>query len=159
MKIPVSCSTNGFRVHIDYCFVKRFEIFTAVTILIMFFWVWEPCGLAGRSQRFGEFRIPFLPPYIIPLILAWSIQPWRWRQYASPKRWLLPASPHGAQTQKNIINYCFVLSEREHTLRTIRLCVATECLPQPVINQRSRCPTSLRKKQNVSVIPTSNRVG
>jgi hypothetical protein len=23
-------------------------------LLIMFFWVWAPCGLAGRSQRFGE---------------------------------------------------------------------------------------------------------
>jgi hypothetical protein len=61
----------------------------------MFFWVWVPCGLAGRNQRFGEayclllqgssdhagnqrdyiwwpirpflFRLPFLPPYIIPL--------------------------------------------------------------------------------------------
>jgi hypothetical protein len=40
-----------------------------VFIVIKFFWVWAPCGLAGRSQRFGEdVRIPFLPPYIIPLI-------------------------------------------------------------------------------------------
>jgi hypothetical protein len=32
----------------------RLENLTAVTILIMFFWVWAPSGLAGRSQRFGE---------------------------------------------------------------------------------------------------------
>jgi hypothetical protein len=32
------------------------------------------------------------------------LQPWRWRQYASPKRWLLPASQHSAQTQNNIIS-------------------------------------------------------
>jgi hypothetical protein len=154
--------------------------------LMMFHWVWAPCGLPGRCQRFGEayclhlqgwsdhagnigwqegksegnglsgrceveiesprpmgpgndwlrlsypppphwrllgvtslaplqslphsvmigpsFRLPFPPSYIIPLFLAWSLQPWRWRQYASSKRWLLPDSPHGAQTQKNIIN-------------------------------------------------------
>jgi hypothetical protein len=32
----------------------RFEVFTAVTTMLMFFWVWAPCELAGRSQRFGE---------------------------------------------------------------------------------------------------------
>jgi hypothetical protein len=32
----------------------RYEVFTAVTILMMFFWVWASCGLTGRSQRFGE---------------------------------------------------------------------------------------------------------
>jgi hypothetical protein len=31
------------------------------------------------------------------------IQPWRWRQYFSPKRWHLPTSLHGAKTQKNIL--------------------------------------------------------
>jgi hypothetical protein len=31
------------------------------------------------------------------------LQPWRWRQHTSPKRWLLPISPHGDPTQKNII--------------------------------------------------------
>jgi hypothetical protein len=24
------------------------------SLLMMFFWVWAPCGLAGRSQRFRE---------------------------------------------------------------------------------------------------------
>jgi hypothetical protein len=32
----------------------RFELFTAVAILIMLFWVNSPCDLVGRSQRFGE---------------------------------------------------------------------------------------------------------
>jgi hypothetical protein len=32
----------------------RFEIYTAVTILIMFFWVKSPCGFVGRSRRFGD---------------------------------------------------------------------------------------------------------
>jgi hypothetical protein len=32
----------------------RFEVFTAVTIMMMFFWVWTPCGLTGRSQHFRE---------------------------------------------------------------------------------------------------------
>jgi hypothetical protein len=36
----------------------RFEVFTAVTIMMMFFWVWEPCGLAEalkmETVRFSE---------------------------------------------------------------------------------------------------------
>jgi hypothetical protein len=33
-----------------------------------------------------------------------SLQPWRRRQYASPKHWHPPTSLHGAKTQKKIIN-------------------------------------------------------
>jgi hypothetical protein len=29
------------------------------------------------------------------------LQPWRWKQHVSPKRWYLPMSPHGITTQKN----------------------------------------------------------
>jgi hypothetical protein len=32
----------------------RFEVFTVVTILMMFFWVWVLGELAGRSQHFRE---------------------------------------------------------------------------------------------------------
>jgi hypothetical protein len=84
---------------------------------MMFFWVWAPCGLAGRSQRFGEAYCLHLQGWSdhagIPWFLVWSLQPWRWRQYASPKRWLLPASPHGAQIQKNIIKTILLLSFSE----------------------------------------------
>jgi hypothetical protein len=31
-----------------------------------------------------------------------TIQPWRWRQQTSPKRWLLPTNPHGDLIQNNI---------------------------------------------------------
>jgi hypothetical protein len=31
------------------------------------------------------------------------LQPWRWRQYVSPKRWHQPKSLHGDKTQKNSI--------------------------------------------------------
>jgi hypothetical protein len=36
--------------------IKYLRIETSVYtyILMMFFWAWAPCGLAGRSQRFGE---------------------------------------------------------------------------------------------------------
>jgi hypothetical protein len=34
--------------------IVRFEAFTAVTMMMMFFWVLAPCGLVGRCQRFGE---------------------------------------------------------------------------------------------------------
>jgi hypothetical protein len=30
----------------------RFEVFMVVTILMMFFWIWALCGLAGRSHFF-----------------------------------------------------------------------------------------------------------
>jgi hypothetical protein len=33
-----------------------------------------------------------------------TLQPWRWRQHASPKHWLLPTDPHGDLTQKNLIS-------------------------------------------------------
>jgi hypothetical protein len=36
-----------------------------------------------------------------PILLSW-LQPWRWRQYVSPKHWHLLTSVHGAKTQKNI---------------------------------------------------------
>jgi hypothetical protein len=29
----------------------RFEVFTTLTILLMFLWVKAPCGLVGSSQR------------------------------------------------------------------------------------------------------------
>jgi hypothetical protein len=32
----------------------RFKVLTAVTILIMFFWVKAPRGLVGRTERFEE---------------------------------------------------------------------------------------------------------
>jgi hypothetical protein len=32
-----------------------------------------------------------------------SLQPWRWRQHASPKRWLLPINLHSDLTQMIII--------------------------------------------------------
>jgi hypothetical protein len=88
----------------------RFKIFTAVAILIMSFWVKSSCWLVGRSQRFGEacclhlqglsynFRNVLSPS----LGLKWSLQPWRWRQHASPKRWLLPTNPRGELPQKNM---------------------------------------------------------
>jgi hypothetical protein len=54
----------------------------------MFFWVWAPCGLAGRSQRFGEVcclclhlqnlekccvRLSYTPPPPPPLTPAWNL--------------------------------------------------------------------------------------
>jgi hypothetical protein len=39
----------------------------------MLLWVKSPCGLVGKSRRFGE-------TYCLHL------KPWKWRQHASPKR-------------------------------------------------------------------------
>jgi hypothetical protein len=46
----------------------RFEVFTAVRMMTLCFWVSAPCNLAGRRQRHGE-------TYCLLL------QGWRWRQY------------------------------------------------------------------------------
>jgi hypothetical protein len=49
-----------------------------------------------------SFRLPFLLPYIIPLIPITVTSAWRWRQCISLKQWHLQTSPHGTRTQKNI---------------------------------------------------------
>jgi hypothetical protein len=33
----------------------RFEVLTAVKMLMLVFWIVTPCGLVGRYQRFGLF--------------------------------------------------------------------------------------------------------
>jgi hypothetical protein len=73
----LSCSDMPSTIIIHYV---RFEVFVAVMIMMMFFWVLMPCGLVSRFQCFRE-------TYCLHL----------------PKRWHLPTSPHGARTQKNII--------------------------------------------------------
>jgi hypothetical protein len=40
----------------------RFEVFTAVTIMMMFLWVLAPCGLVGRCQLFEEAYYLHLSP-------------------------------------------------------------------------------------------------
>jgi hypothetical protein len=37
--------------------IEKFKIFTAVNILIVFFWVESPTGLVDRSRRFGDFSV------------------------------------------------------------------------------------------------------
>jgi hypothetical protein len=37
----------------QHCSYTRFEVFTAVKMLMLFFWVITSCGLVGRYQRFG----------------------------------------------------------------------------------------------------------
>jgi hypothetical protein len=58
--------------------------------MTLFFWVLAPCRLVGKCQRFG-------------LMFCLCV---------SPKRWHLPTSLHGAETQKNNINFFpyFILS-------------------------------------------------
>jgi hypothetical protein len=43
----------------------RSEVFTAVRMMMLFFWLWAPCRLVGRCQRFGETS---------------PLQPSRWRE-------------------------------------------------------------------------------
>jgi hypothetical protein len=35
----------------------RFDVFTAVRMMMLFFWVLAPYGLASRCQRFGEHTV------------------------------------------------------------------------------------------------------
>jgi hypothetical protein len=42
----------------NFTLVLRSEVFTAVRMIMMFFWVLGPCRLVGRCQRFGENKSP-----------------------------------------------------------------------------------------------------
>jgi hypothetical protein len=68
---------------------------------MLVFRVVTPCGLVGRYQRFGKTH---------------SLQPWRWREYVSPKRWYLLASTHRTTTQKTNIDVFTAVT----TLRDVR---------------------------------------
>jgi hypothetical protein len=57
-----------------------------------------------------------------PLSPSSSLQPWRWRQHASPKRWLLPTNPHGALTQKNIIR---IVTAVQTLISYVTSCITT----------------------------------
>jgi hypothetical protein len=42
--------------------VIRFEVLTAVRMMMLFFWVLAPCRLVGRCQRFGEHTVSIFIP-------------------------------------------------------------------------------------------------
>lgn len=63
---------------------REMKFFTAVKV-IMIFLVLTLCRIIDRYQRYSEICLHF--------------QPWKWKQYVSPKRCHL----HGAKTQKNAI--------------------------------------------------------
>jgi hypothetical protein len=77
----------------------RSEVFTAVRMMMLFFWFSAPCRLISRWQHFRETDCLHLQGW------RWR-QPWRWRQYVSPQCQLLLMSLHDAKTQNNsIINH------------------------------------------------------
>jgi hypothetical protein len=60
-------------------------------------------GSESHSIPTGPFlHTSFLPFYIMLLSPSSSLEPWRLRQHASSKRWLLPTSPRDGLTQKNV---------------------------------------------------------
>jgi hypothetical protein len=66
-------------------------------------WVFPSSG-EDTGSCFVLVRFKIFTAVTIPIVSAkWSLQPWRWTQQASPKRWLLPTNPHGVLTQKNVI--------------------------------------------------------
>jgi hypothetical protein len=84
----------------------RFEVLTAVRMVMLFFWVLAPYRLIGRCQPLdaklesGRIYIGLCKSLHFP---ASPLQPWRWKKYVSPKRWHLPTSLHGAKIQNNNI--------------------------------------------------------
>jgi hypothetical protein len=59
----------------------------------------------GKSQPFYRvIRWGWVVSFTFQLLYSRENRPWRWRQYASPKRWYLPTSPHCVTTQKNNID-------------------------------------------------------
>jgi hypothetical protein len=47
-----------------------------------------------------------------------ELQPWRWRQYVSPKRQYLPTSLHGVTTQNNIAIFTAVKTSNNNNYVT-----------------------------------------
>jgi hypothetical protein len=62
----------------------RFKVLKAVTILMTFFWMTAPCGLVGCCL---------------------NLQGWRWAEHTSPKRCLLPTTPHGDLSKRTSSEY------------------------------------------------------
>jgi hypothetical protein len=65
--------------------------------------------------------------YMLVFWVVMLLQPWRWRQYVSPKRWYLPTSPHDVTTQKTNIdkfNYNYTI----HAIRPSLLIVLDQSL-------------------------------
>jgi hypothetical protein len=95
---------------------------------MMFFWVKSPCGLVDRCQGFGEACCFHL------------LQPegtWRWRYHASLKLWLLPTSPHGNLTQKNIIRIVTAMKILNHTVTCFASDYKHQCIPSLYIRRVS----------------------
>jgi hypothetical protein len=102
-------------------------------------------------------RLPLLQS---PHTYIWSLSPgstlesWRWRQDASPKRWLLPTKPHGNSTQKNTIR--IVTTEKNLNLtsdiHTLKSCISKMILEMNaerlVINNSTGKPNKARKLQS-----------
>jgi hypothetical protein len=63
---------------------------------MLVFWIVKPCGFVGRYQSFGG-------TYCL------NLHDWKWRQYVPSKRWYLPTSPHGVETQKANIDIFIVM--------------------------------------------------
>jgi hypothetical protein len=50
----INAGTYIYRTLKNICHSVRFEVFTAVRMMILLFWVLVPCRLVGRCQRFSE---------------------------------------------------------------------------------------------------------
>jgi hypothetical protein len=83
---------------------------TGLDLMMLFFWVLAPCRLVGGRQSFGE-------TYCLHL------QPWKCRQYVSPKRWHVPMSLQGTKTP-NIILTAVKTSNRTRFVRTQRQAIS-----------------------------------
>jgi len=107
--------------------ITRFEVFTAIKILVVFFWVVTPYRIVIGYQHFGVpccFHHLISPwklrhhgsfHFTVKTEAAWSISlhpedwgsmvyfltsPWKWRQHSCPKRCCPTTSLHCVTTQK-----------------------------------------------------------
>jgi hypothetical protein len=87
-------------------------------------WIKSTSDYRSRNLfLFNEYPLGFEVFTAVKMIMFFWVllQPWRWGQYVSPKRWHLPTSLHGAKTQRNniIIKYPVVSKTSQiHTLCT-----------------------------------------
>jgi hypothetical protein len=66
---------------------------------------------AYKNVAFDEHEYNCLVIFcLFNVFVFWVINPWRWKQYVSPKRWYLPTSPHGVTTLKTNIDTFIAVS-------------------------------------------------
>jgi hypothetical protein len=103
---------------------------------MLFFRVMTPCGLVGIYQHFGE---------------TYCLQPWRWRQCVSLKRWCLPTSLHSIITQRRTTLSSFIIVRTSNLMSTCWCVYVCVCVCSASFNIEKGSHTYWTHLNNITV--------